>query len=113
MSSQQRDFDDSLGAADTAAVEQAAAGFPGHDLALRRNADGMTWAVLTPRATTPALLHFTFVRIAPGFVLEIRDREGRRQFCGAASIEDALQVAQLASTDAMSIPGDRVAAALH
>lgn len=93
--------DDSLGAADQFVVARAAERFPAHDLALRRNTDGMIWAVLTPRGATPALLRFTFCRIGGSIVVEIVDQDGRRQFCSTSAMEQALDVARAASDQAM------------
>ena len=93
--------DDSLDTADQFAVADAAARFPAHDLAMRRNTDGMIWAVLAPRGATPALLRFTFCRIGPSIIVEIVDQEGGRQFCTAPAIEQALDVARAMSDQAM------------
>ena len=74
---------------------------PTHALALHRNEEGMTWAVLTPPAITPELLRFTICRIAPSVMVMIEDEAARRQFRGLASVEEAIDFVCLAAAEAM------------
>jgi hypothetical protein len=63
---------------------------PAHAFALHSNAEGITWAVLTPPAITPELLRFTICRFAPAVMVMIEDAEARRQIRGLESIEAAI-----------------------
>jgi hypothetical protein len=81
----------------------AARDFPAHDFDLRRNADGITWAVLNPRGSAPTLLRFTICRIDPVIMVMIEDAHARRQFRSVATIEDA--AAFLRDVDAETTAG--------
>ncbi len=74
---------------------------PAHALALHRNDDGITWAVLTPPAITPELLRFTICRVAPSIMVMIEDEAARRQFRGLASVEEAIDFVCTMAAEAM------------
>ena len=108
------DSNDTLLGSDRATIADVASrDFPAHDVAFECNADGMTWAVFSPRARQAALPRVTICRIAPCVMVLIEDAQARRQIRGLANVEDALDFGRLACDHALSAAAGVGSLAVH
>ena len=98
---------DSLGPNDRASlIEAVRHTLPSYRLSWHANADAMVWAVLDQQDAAPWQPRFTICRLDHCLVMMVEAGTAARQFCSAATIDDAVALACGIARDVMT-PCDR------